>query len=297
MVSAADHRGSAAHEASEVLEEDATGNIKGIYSDIRSALRSPFVPDLFLTLAREPDYLQIAWRQLHTNVQTVYFERCSDELRAQAVKAVAALIPTPTAAPADATGIVQTYHYVVPKVLLAVTALRVATTGQRPKLVELSGEDKRQVSPGVPDSMATPSPVAPEDAEPQVAAVFEDIRSTLGVRSIDAEFRAIAAWPEYFDSAWRDFKTIQEHGEYRRLRRDLTRMADEAVLAFPFRLDLSPHTLRHCGLTESSLDAVRSTLDRFQLLLPLLALGTASLAVGALGADAASASPFPAHVQ
>jgi Halocarboxylic acid dehydrogenase DehI len=297
MVSAADHRGSAAHPASEVLEEDATGNIKGIYSDIRSALRSPFVPDVFLALATEPDYFQIAWRQLHTNIQTVYFERCADELRARAVKAAAGLIQTPTAPPAEATGVVRTFHYVVPKVLLAVTALRVATTGQRPKLVDLPGEDKRQVASGVPEDMATPTLVSLQGAEPPIAAVFDDIRATLGVRSVHSEFRAIATWPEYFENAWRDFKSIQEHAEYRRLRRDLTRMADEVVLAFPFRLDLSPHTLRHCGLTESSLDAVRSTLDRFQLLLPLLTLGTASLAAGAFGAEAASATPFPVRVQ
>lgn len=297
MVSAADHRGSAAHAASEVLEEDATGNIKGVYNDIRSALRSPFVPDVFLALATEPDYLQIAWRQLHTNAQTVYFERCADELRARAVKAAAGLIPTPTAPPTEATGVLQTFHYVVPKVLLAVTALRVATTGQRPKLVDLPAEDKRRVASGVPEGMSAPSVVALDHVEPRVAAVFEDIRATLGVRSVDSEFRAIATWPEYFELAWRNFKAIQEHADYRRLRRDLIRMADEAVLAFPFRLDLSPHTLRHCGLTESSLDAIRSTLDRFQLLLPLLALGTASLASGALGVETASASPFPGQVQ
>jgi hypothetical protein len=297
MVSAVDHGGTAAHASSEVLEEDATGDIKGIYEDIRNALRIPFVPDVFLKLATEPDYLLLAWRQLHTNVQTVYFERSADRIRLHAVERVKSLAAAPSAPDERIKNVLQTYNYLLPKLLIAITALRVATTGQGPRLADLPAEEKRQIATGVPEGMARPDVVAAGSATPEVERVFEDILNTLRVQTVSTEFRMLATSPAYFESAWNTFKELSSRPEGVRLQRELKAMADETVLSFPFRMDLSPHTLRLCGLTEAGIDKIREVLDRFHALVPLLTIGTAALAVSALGTDRAKTSPFPADAR
>lgn len=297
MVSAADHSGTAAHASSEVLEEDATGDIKSIYEDVRNALRVPFVPDVFLSLATEPDYLRLAWRQLHTNVQTVYFERSADRIRTFAVERASSLSSGPSSPDERVTNLVQTYNYLLPKLLIAVTALRVATTGQRPRLADISSEEKRQIVTGVPADLARPDAVAAGSATPEVERVFEDILSTLHVRTVSTEFRMLATSPQYLENAWNTFKELSSGQDTIHTQRELKAIADETVLSFPFRMELSPHTLRLCGLTEAGIDRVRGVLDRFHAHVPLLTLGTAALAVGALGIEHAKISPYPVDIR
>ena len=40
-------------------------------------------------------------------------------------------------------------------------------------------------------------------------------------------------------------------------------MTEEAILGLPYRMDLAPHVLRHSGLSEFQIDAVRRVLDQF----------------------------------
>jgi len=286
----------AEHSASEILEEFAEGNLKGIYSDIKATFRVPIVSLVFRVLATEPDFLGIAWRQLHTNLQTVYCEEQADLIRSFAVQAISAMGSGPGSSGSDTDAVLRIFHYVNPKLLLAVGALRVASSGQYPKLAELAAMQKRQIRSGVPSSMpATIAMVDPASAEPAMSALFHDIQSTLTLPAVNSDYRALACWPEYLQSAWQSLKPLVATPEYRRAQRDLRRMVDEAILALPFRMDINPHTLRHCGLSERQLDWTRSTLDAYYALLPGLVLNIAYLTAGSIGADAASRSPFPAE--
>ena len=60
-------------------------------------------------------------------------------------------------------------------------------------------------------------------------------------------------------------------------------------------MDISPHSLRHAGLSEHDLDAVRALLVQFSGLLPGLVINSAFFTVGALGPERAATSPFPAE--
>ncbi len=286
----------AEHSTSEVLEEFAEGNLKGIYGDIKATFRVPIVNLVFRVLATEPDFLGTAWRQLHTNLQTVYCEEQADLIRSVAVQAVSAMGSAPGSGGADTDAVLQVFHYVNPKVLLAVGALRAASSGQYPKLAELPAAQKRQIRSGVPSSMpATITMVDPASAEPAVRAIFQDIQSTLALPAVNSDYRALACWPEYLQVAWQSLKPLVTTPEYRQAQRDLRRMVEEVILALPFRMDINPHTLRHCGLSERQLDWIRSTLDAYYALLPGLVLNIAYLTVGSMGAETAARSPFPAE--
>jgi hypothetical protein len=285
-----------AHPASEVLEEEETGSLKGVFEDIRKTMRFPLVNLVFRALATEPDYFTLAWRQLHSNAQTVYFERRADEIRSAAVAGVTGFGGAPTP-PSDAAAVVRAFHYVNPKVLIATAALRAATNGQLPLLTTLPSDQKQQVLAGVPEGMPTISLVGTDTAPEAVRAVFDDIKASLNVSVINTDYRALATWPEYLGSAWGALKPVAARPEYRALQRSIRRMADEAILSLPFRMDMSTHTLRHAGLSESQIDRIRGMLNMYYALLPGLVINLAYLTSAGEGRDGAARSPYPVTTQ
>lgn len=279
-----------AHTGLEVLEEDASPKVKQIFDEVKSVFRASTVNLVFRTLAVHPDYLELSWRQLRPNVQTLYFERQADEIRAVAARGMAHL-GAPPRPNEDASHVLRVFHYMDPKLLIAVAALRSATTGSLPVLRLLPTMEKRQIVFGTPSDM---SPVPLLDAETDddlVRSIFEEMITTLG--QLPDDYRALARWPEYLGWAWQSTRSVAHHPAYRKLLLSLRRQAEEAVLAFPFRVDCSPHTLRLCGISESEMDAVRDTLDKFYRLLLGLVADIAFLSVGEGGDFGAEKSPFP----
>jgi serine/threonine protein phosphatase PrpC len=274
----------------EVSEESAEGPVKQIYADIKDTLRVPIVNLVFRTLATHPDYLQLAWNQLKPNARIALFERSAGEIRRSAVEAVVGLGQAPRPEAEEAIAALKVFHYVNPKLLLAVAALRASTSGQYPKVEELPDEDKRQTRLGAPDQAVLPPPVDPSTASERVSSIFADIRSTLDLAVVNSDYRALANWPDYLERAWNSLKPITQLPEYDRMSRDLKVMAEETALVLPFRMETNPYVLRLCGLSEDDIDEVRGILDQFYRLLPGLILNIAFLTIGAIGREAALAS-------
>jgi len=70
-----------------VSEEQATGNIKAIYEDIKKAFGLPFVPNLFKAMAHSPDYLEACWSKLKVVMGPGKLDRKTKEVIALAVSA------------------------------------------------------------------------------------------------------------------------------------------------------------------------------------------------------------------
>ncbi|QIE43551.1 hypothetical protein G5B39_16210 (plasmid) [Rhodobacteraceae bacterium SC52] len=86
--------------------------------------------------------------------------------------------------------------------------------------------------PGV----AKPVLIEPHHADPMIAALYADIRDTLGLPFVNTDYRAFARWPSYFSAAWPDLKAAIQTSSYV----DLTRIcaAPGARLShFPFEGD------------------------------------------------------------
>jgi hypothetical protein len=281
-----------AHPAAEVLEENAAPSVKRVYDDIKAAFRVPLVNLVFRDLARHPDFLQLAWRQLHPNVQTVYFERQADLLRARAVEVASGLGTAPPLEDEEASTTLQVFHYVNPKILLAVAALRSAVGGQYPKLEELPAAEKRKVPGGVPTG-APEIMMVDASVEGPSSALLSEIRAATGVPLVNSDYRALARWPDYLTEAWRCLRAARAEESFVRREREIRLMAERAILILPFRMDVSAHTMRLCGLDEQSIDEVRSILNLYYRALPGLIVSIAFLSIGALGAERARQSPFP----
>ncbi len=72
-----------------VSEEEATGKVKEIYTDIKSALGIDFVPNLYRVMAPKPDYLEANWNKVKAvMVASGKLDRLTKEIIAVAVSAV-----------------------------------------------------------------------------------------------------------------------------------------------------------------------------------------------------------------
>jgi hypothetical protein len=278
--------------AREVSEAEAEGKTKSLYEDIKATLRVPAVGPAFRLLAADSDYLQMAWRALKPNAQTLFFERCADDLRRRGVELASSVTQRPLAAAPEAVGrVVDVCHYGEPKQFLAVAALRSATNGQQPMLAILPREDKRQLAPGVPSQAQEACGAASEATDP----TLDRLKSALGLPLLGAEYGALSGWPNFLETAWNAWSPSMHRREHRQYRQSLNRAAGEAVSSFPFRMDISPHSLRHAGLSERQIDDVRSILDTFYRVLPELVAFAAFLAVSVHGKAQALESPFAAR--
>ncbi|HZU11621.1 MAG TPA: hypothetical protein VFB58_02185 [Chloroflexota bacterium] len=272
----------------EVPESEAEGKVKEIYGDIKDTLRLPFVPPVFRHVAATPDYLIVARRALKPNAQTLYFEREADRIRSEAARIMTQLgrppAPDETARPA-----LRVLHYAAPKVFLSSAALRLATAGELPRMQVLPLTQKQQIKPGVPPEAASVQLPA-EDAAPHLLSVVMDHHGRLPPSE-----EIVPASPSYLTAAWGAVEDATLRAEYAQLLRTLHRLADVAVTALPYRMDIAPHVLRLCGLSESQIDEIRATLHQDTHEAAQMVANVAYLA-GAMEGAAAAESPFPAEV-
>ena len=72
-----------------VSEEEATGNVKQLYEEIKSQLGTDFVPNLYKVMATKPGYLEANWNKVKTvMIEPGKLDRLTKEIIAVAVSAV-----------------------------------------------------------------------------------------------------------------------------------------------------------------------------------------------------------------
>ncbi|MGQ0752106.1 MAG: hypothetical protein ACT4PS_16360 [Betaproteobacteria bacterium] len=121
--------------------------------------------------------------------------------------------------------------------------------------------------------------------EPRLRDLFEDIKRTLSLSSINSDYRTLALWPDYLAAAWRALKPLVTREDYRTaancLREEARRLARE--LPYPVNIRWQ----------DKSRDEVAATTQKFEQLLPPLILNIALLALDARRGEDMSVSPFP----
>ncbi len=72
-----------------IPEEETTGKVKEIYEEIKSSLGIDFVPNLYKSMAPNPDYLESNWNRVKTiMVNEGKLDRLTKEIIAVAVSAI-----------------------------------------------------------------------------------------------------------------------------------------------------------------------------------------------------------------
>ncbi|MGI9048533.1 MAG: halocarboxylic acid dehydrogenase DehI family protein [Rubrobacteraceae bacterium] len=247
----------------EVMPEEANGEVRRIYEDMRARLRVPFVNFVFRMLANYPAYLSLSWNHLSPHLLTTSFERASDDLRSRAL-----LEPLPVASVApglsslgdleDIRGFTDTIHYVLPKLLLVASALDEGLGGERGASVD-TPEDA--VSPGVAEGTSVLPMVAPDEAEGEVRSIFEEIQELHGHPNAASYYRGIATRPDFLSEAWRHTRPLVGSASYRKKKQELLENARDIVLGLPLP---EREAALSAGVKEESLEEIGSILAVFR---------------------------------
>ena len=100
--------------------------------------------------------------------------------------------------------------------------------------------------------------VTEQNAEGQVAEIYQDIRATLGVPVVNLIWRHLATFPGALEWSWASVKPLYEeniiHAEASALRRKIS---------VPVDVGLSPLHLKSSGLTEDDIYSIKVVLDSY----------------------------------
>lgn len=182
----------------DTMPNQTSEHLAPIYKDIQDSLRVPIVKKIFRSLANYPDYLEAAWDDLRPLIRSYNFEQRADELRKQALLGDVPLRPTLSLAGVDKADTLaafnDTIRYVLPKLLLTVTAMHHASFCSAGHARKANVIDE-EFYVGAANGSANVELVAPDDADERTMALFEAIKRRHGHPMVSSYFRGLANWP------------------------------------------------------------------------------------------------------
>jgi hypothetical protein len=284
----------------QISEYQARGEIDRVYHEIRQVLRVTGVNLLFRVWAAYGGLLPVLWDAMRPNLETLAFEEAAGRLRAEGVRLAAELgnldglerVPLGESQAWQIRAAIALYHYIDPKLLVVVSAVRLALEGERFGCAESAGGPLIEL--GIPEGMYPMEMVDEHPANPVIAQTFDDIRRTLDLKKIDCDYRTLALWPHYLASAWERLKPVVQQAQHRQAAERLRQRSRELALALPLELPLPAQRIEAAG--ESARRALKLT-KQFEQTLPGLILNMCLIALTWQPADALMISPFPAKTR
>ncbi|MFP2928195.1 halocarboxylic acid dehydrogenase DehI family protein [Pyxidicoccus sp. 3LG] len=281
--------------ARQVSEREAEGDIERIYHELRQVLRVTGVDVSLRTWAAFPRFFTAMWEALMPNIETRAFEEAADGLRDEAQEVAAgweelgawdavALGPSQRF---HVKGVLELYGALQPKVLLMVSAVRLALADEPVGLKGVPGTAER-VERGVPPRMAAMEWVPDRPEDPRLRALFSEVVKTVGPPAVPGEYRALGLWPEYLEAAWSRLKPRMAEDEFTQAAESLRQSARRQARSLPYEVALSRERVEALGEDAAAVFRVTDALERR---LPVLLLNLAQLV---LDAPEVERHPFPA---
>jgi len=284
----------------EIAEYQARGEIDRVYHEIKQVLRVTGVDFPFRVWAGYGELLPVLWDAMRPNLETLAFEEAAGKLRAEGVRLAAELgnldglarVPLGESQAWQIRAALDLYHYINPKLLVMISAVRLAIEGERIGRAESRGEPLIEL--GIPEGMYPMEMVEEDSANPVISQTFDDIRRTLDLKKIGSGYRTLALWPHYLAPAWQRLKPIIQQAQHSQAAERMRRLSRELALALPLELPLSAQRIEAAG--ESARRALKLA-RQFEQILPGLILNMSLIALSWQPADALMISPFPAKTR
>lgn len=279
--------------------EEASAEVRELLQDAARCLRSTWTPDLFLALAVWPRLLSQAWEGLRPNVLTNFFEESADRLRFKAAEDAAAVaakelpgapLPSEWRPGDELRRVVDGYHYIYPKTLLAACALGESLREAHFGVGPLGTDETAEIPPGPPEGMPVLAPPPEHELAPEARGLLSRIRLSLAAPHLPAIFLSLARWPEALADAWDFLSAARALNAYGPKVAELQEFARRQSHHLPYPLALNPEKLLGMGLEPPK---VAAAIAYFERLLPEAIFLAAALAVIFRGHLAARGSPFP----
>ena len=255
----------------EILEDQATGEVRIAYEEIKRTLGVSMVNFFWRAMAVHPNFFLRMWAQLKPNAESQYLETKADELRALALLADSNRLPRldkklrrqgwSSAKLDDLRQKVNSYRYVSAKLLLLVASIdeslaqgRIGGTGI------LSDRKKRTGVVGSPDL-----PMAALGSPPiGTLRVLADIKAVHHWHGIASGYRTLALYPDFLKLAWQEVvRPVVRNKEYNSKANELYWISVNYGRHLPFQLNLSREWLAEVGIRETEGDEIKTKVGLF----------------------------------
>ena len=279
-----------------IAEHEARGETARIYHEIRQTMRVSGVNLNFRTWAGFPHFFPAMWAAMQPLAASQAFESAADRVRSRAADLVLGLPALQVRADLGESQRYQIekalalYHYVNPKLLVFTVLVKRGLMAGAPSRAASGIEMSPKVPFGAPPDMAAMEMVDASSRDRRLLRLFRDIQKTMGLSSVNSDYRTLALWPDYLEPAWTALKPVVRTAAYQQAAGALERDASAAADRLP-----SPTSLDHRRLRARS-ESTRRLLEittGFERLLPPLILNIALLARDWMPEDRLRRSPYP----
>jgi len=266
-----------------VPEYAADTELADIYERTKRGLGVPWMGVVAMAFAHYRNFYDCLWQAMEPTVGTQAFADACKELRIVAEQEAASL------GPAAIRPKLRTLGYDDREIEEIKLCNEVFSSGNMPYVLMASlarllleghawdGNGSTQAHHAPSTTAVKPVLIEPHHADPVIAALYADIRQTLGLPFVNTDYRAFARWPSYFDPAWTDLRSIVLSGKYEQAVRHVHEAAVSLACGLPNISKITPQQLISCAERDCRPSEVLSVVRLFQWLLPGLAVNVAVL--------------------
>ncbi len=282
-----------------VKETEAEGEIERCYHEIKQSMRVSGINLNFRTWAGFDKFFPMMWDRMRPIVETRQFEDVADKVRTRSVDLAETLekidaknkIKIGESQKYQIEKALELYHYINPKLLVFTAKVKQALEGETRPTKHQPKQNTELIERGIPVKMYPMEMVAEEPDEERLAVIFEDIKETLALSSINSDYRTLALWTDYLEAAWNELKPIIKTEEYENASSDLRETARELAGRLP-AISLSKSDVKDTG---EDYDEILKTTGKFEQLLPSLIVNISLFSLDWQAAGELKKSPFPAE--
>jgi hypothetical protein len=253
----------------EISEHDADDATRQVFAEIKQALGVPMLRVFFPALAVYSQFLQLHWKTMKPVVQSREFFACADRLRADAYTRAHNYLRIPdlcarleesrfsAGARQELTGTMEMFHYRNPLLLLLFCAQMQALEGP-------VGEPREPTpAPAHPVYRDRPVFVEEENASSAVRHRYEEIRRILDLPYINAEYEAMARFPDFLNVYWELIKGLLQSPLYQECQYGMRDTAWNLARELPGPIELSLEQLTEAGMRQEEIASVARILELF----------------------------------
>jgi hypothetical protein len=268
-----------------VPEHRADAGLKPVYQDLKATFGVPWVGVITQAVAHYRPFFVEAWRQFQPSARSHYFESRCDAIRLSAWEQIGSAFDVSPLIPSlqqigysdteltQIRAMIDIFDYGNPKYLVLATAIQQSLCGDR-HLGGATGSSRWDHLPRSPIYQVEPIPVMVEEhhALEGLQAIYEDIKSTLGLPFVNSDYKAMGRWPSYLALAWQDLKPGIDSEPYVRIRQQIHEQALTAADGLPHRYFIDKARAIALGMSEDDVFELMRVITLFQWLLSGLIL-------------------------
>ena len=252
------------------------GARKALYDDTKRVMQVPWMGVVTMSFAHYEHFYTTLWHGLGATVASEAFVGACATLRQDAEARVADLDPPPIIARLREFGyapreialirdVVEVFsHGNMPYCLLATLTRLALECDFLPAQAEASEYQSRHA----PDVDVPFVLIEAHHADAPTRAVYDDIKTNLGLPFVNTDYRALARWASYFALAWNDLRPVVATPAYRQTVEAVHADFATAAHAMPNPSGLTAQALRDAAEADASLEEILEVVRLFQWLLP-----------------------------